>query len=189
MLPGTRCSCAAGTPPPGGPPSGLGLWIAGVDALDGDFGALAAVGRRVNGHRCGDGAGGRLLPELAAGGRSRRRDRPATTRLPLRLRTVILTMPLSMVQESPLSVRVTGWLTVTFATFGACANAANGSTPPRARIVERTKSLVWVMTRPFRRCLAFTWGRARRKISFRDGQKMAGGRFGCLIFNHQQSRR
>jgi hypothetical protein len=39
-----------------------GVGVAGVDALDGDFGALAAVGCGVDGDRGGDGAGGRLLP-------------------------------------------------------------------------------------------------------------------------------
>jgi len=41
--------------------------VAGIDAQHGDLGALAAVGRRVDGHPCGDGAGGHLFPVLAMG--------------------------------------------------------------------------------------------------------------------------
>ena len=55
--------------------------------------------------------------------------------------TVILTMPLSRVQLSPLSVRVTGVLTVTFSTFGkgwaaGCGIASDGEMTARARTVE-----------------------------------------------------
>src|ERR1035438_5817086 len=47
-------------------------------------------------------------------------------------------MPLSMVHESPLSVRVTGWLTVTLATFGAevGAGAAEAKTTGSATNAE-----------------------------------------------------
>src|ERR1035438_6904887 len=57
---------------------------------------------------------------------------------------VILTTPLSMVHESPLSVRVTGWLTVTLATFGSaadvCATAPDDNTADRARNAELTRT-------------------------------------------------
>src|ERR1035438_7429368 len=57
---------------------------------------------------------------------------------------VILTTPLSMVHESPLSVRVTGWLTVTLATFGSaadvCATAPDDNTTDRARNAELTRT-------------------------------------------------
>src|ERR1035438_3230365 len=57
---------------------------------------------------------------------------------------VILTTPLSMVHESPLSVRVTGWLTVTLATFGSaaavCETAPDDNTADRARNAELTRT-------------------------------------------------
>ena len=71
---------------------------------------------------------------------SRCRDRSDDDRLPLRLGTVALTMPLSSVQLSPLSVRVTGLLTVTLATFGRKGGLLRGCagcrTTARARNVD-----------------------------------------------------
>src|ERR1035438_10228101 len=53
-------------------------------------------------------------------------------------------MPLSRVQVSPLSVRVTGWLTVTLATFGSaadvCATAPDDNTADRVRNAELTRT-------------------------------------------------
>jgi len=47
--------------------------------------------------------------------------------LPLRLLMDTLTMPLSMVHVSPLSVSVTGALTVNLATFGSMEDEAGGA--------------------------------------------------------------
>src|ERR1700690_706578 len=53
-------------------------------------------------------------------------------------------MPLSRVQLSPLSVRITGWLTVTLAAFGraaaVCAMAPDDNSADRARTAELTKT-------------------------------------------------
>src|SRR5664280_3135989 len=68
---------------------------------------------------------------------------------------VILTMPLSRVQLSPLSVRVTGELTAGLATFGntwvaGCATALDDRRTARARNVEPKRSLALLMMQPFR---------------------------------------
>src|SRR5665213_807763 len=97
--------------------------------------------------------------------------------VPLRFRIVILTMPLSIVQLSPLSVRVTGTLTVTLATFGAsaarwadacCADAPEAAAPQaktaaasRVEVVKtldiRTLALVialYLLHNPLKDCLS-----------------------------------
>jgi hypothetical protein len=58
-----------------------------------------------------------------------------------------------MVHESALSVRVTGWCTVTFATFGAavCAGAAEDRTADRARNAELTRTRDLDIMRPFKK--------------------------------------
>jgi hypothetical protein len=61
-------------------------------------------------------------------------------------------MPLSIVQLSPLSVRVTGWLTVTLATLGAavCAGAVDTKRAERARNAELKTSRDLDMSQPFK---------------------------------------
>jgi len=63
-----------------------------------------------------------------------------------------LTMPLSMVHESPLSMRVTGALTVTLAIFGAdvCAGAAEVKRAERDRNAELKTTRDLDMSQPFK---------------------------------------
>ena len=67
---GTGCAAGAtGTGCTTGTRSAARSWgvVAVVHALDGYLSAFAAIGRRIDGHFCGDGAGGRLLPVPAVG--------------------------------------------------------------------------------------------------------------------------
>jgi hypothetical protein len=61
-------------------------------------------------------------------------------------------MPLSIVQLSPLSVSVTGWLTVTLATLGAvvCAGAAKVKRAARARNAELKTTRDLDISQPFK---------------------------------------
>jgi hypothetical protein len=57
-----------------------------------------------------------------------------------------------MVHESPLSARVTGWLTVTLATFGAvvCAGAVDAKRAERTRNAELKTTRDLDMSQPFK---------------------------------------
>jgi len=143
---GHRTGCAAGTglhhrdalAPPG-----VGALSPLYTPFDGYLSALAAIGRRVDGHLGRDDAGGNLLPILAV---SEDLDAVISERgeIAVALGDGHLNDAVVEVQVSPLSVRVTGWLTVTLATFGSaadvCATAPDDNTADRARNAELTRT-------------------------------------------------
>ena len=64
--------------------------------------------------------------------------------MPLLLRIVSLTRPLSMIQVSPLSVSVTGSLTVTLATFGNVEEAGCAAPAGLAAAASRLRFGGWL---------------------------------------------
>src|ERR1039458_363735 len=92
---------------------------------------------------------------------------------------VALMMPLSSVHESPLSVRVTGWLAVTLATFGraaeVCATAPDDNTADRARTAELTRTRELDINATFQTALGGDY------CAGAGGAGMAAGTMGPLL--------